>query len=178
MKKLTLPKDDTTEDLQTYQSLIFIGANGSGKTRLGTWIEINSPQKNLVHRISAQKSLALPDSTTPQSIEQAEKDLLFGNPAWSYQHKSSKFKDKPATQPLNDYQKLMVYLFSDETEENAKFKRECKANEARVEPPVTRIDHVKNLWEEILPHRELIIGGLRIQTRVKGQEEKLESKSH
>ncbi|MGM8930092.1 DUF4435 domain-containing protein [Salinicola halophyticus] len=177
MKKLTLPKDNSTAELETSQSLIFIGANGSGKTRLGTWIEINSPQKNFVHRISAQKSLALPDSTTPQSIEQAENDLLFGNPNWSYQNKSSKFKDKPATQPLNDYQKLMVYLFSDETETNAKFKRECKANEARVEPPVTKIDQVKELWEQILPHRELIIGGLRIQTRVKGQEDKLYNSS-
>lgn len=177
MKKLILPKESSTEEIETSQSLIFIGANGSGKTRLGTWIEINSPQNNRVHRISAQKSLALPDSTTPQSIEQAEKDLLFGNPSWSYQNKSTKFKGKPATQPLNDYQKLMVYLFSDETEENAKFKRECKANGARLEPPVTKIDQVKELWEEILPHRELIIGGLRIQTRVKGQENKLYNSS-
>lgn len=177
MKKLILPKENTTEEIETSQSLLFIGANGSGKTRLGTWIEITSPQKELVHRISAQKSLALPDSTTPQSIEQAEKDLLFGNPSWSFQHKSNKFSHKPATHPLNDYQKLMVYLFSDETEENAKFKRECKANDGRVEPPITKIDHVKELWEEILPHRELIIGGLRIQTCVKGQEEKLYNSS-
>lgn len=177
MKKLTLPKENTTEEIETPQSILFIGANGSGKTRLGTWIEITSPQRHLVHRISAQKSLVLPDSTTPQSIEQAEKDLLFGNPSWSYQQKSIKFKDKPAIQPLNDYQKLMVYLFSDEIEENAKFKRECKANADRVEPPVTRIDRVKKLWEEILPHRELIIGGLRIQTRVKGQKEKIYNSS-
>ncbi|MGM1051256.1 MAG: DUF4435 domain-containing protein [Pseudomonadota bacterium] len=177
MKKLTLPRENTTEEIETSQILLFIGANGSGKTRLGTWIEITSPQKSLVHRISAQKSLALPDSTTPQSIEQAEKDLLFGNPSWSYQNKSNKFGNKPATQFLNDYQKLMVYLFSDETEENAKFKRECKANDGRVEPPVTKIDRVKELWEEILPHRELIIGGLRIQTCVKGHEEKLYNSS-
>lgn len=173
MKKLTLPRGNTTEEIETSQSLLFIGANGSGKTRLGTWIEITSPQKSVVHRISAQKSLALPDSTTPQSIEQAEKDLLFGNPDWSHAQKINKFSNKPATQSLNDYQKLMVYLFSDETEENAKFKRECKANNGRVEPPVTKIDHVKELWEEILTHRELIIGGLRIQTRVKGQEDSL-----
>lgn len=177
MKKLVLPRENATEEIETSQSLLLIGANGSGKTRLGTWIEITSPQKNSVHRISAQKSLAFPDSTTPQSIEQAEKDLLFGNPKWSYEHKSHKFNDKPATQPLNDYQKLMAYLFSDETEKNAIFKRECKANDARVEPPVTKIDRVKELWEEILPHRELVIGGLRIQTLVKGHEDKLYNSS-
>ena len=125
-KKLVLPKGNSTEEIETIQSILFVGANGSGKTRLGTWIEIESNQKSLVHRISAQKSLSLPDSTTPQSIERAEKDLLFGNPDWTFQHKQNKWQQKPATTFLNDYQKLMVYLFSDETEENAKFKRQCK----------------------------------------------------
>lgn len=178
MKELILPTENNiNQTIDTTQSILFVGANGSGKTRLGTWIEIDSPQKKLVHRISAQKSLALPDSTTPQSIERAEKDLLFGSPDWSYQHKQNKWQKKPATTFLNDYQKLMVYLFSDETEENAKFKRACKESEERVDPPITKIDRVKELWETILPHRELIIGGLRIQTRVKGQEDKIYNSS-
>jgi len=177
MKELILPKENNNESIETTQSILFVGANGSGKTRLGTWIEMNSPQKQLVHRISAQKSLSLPDSTTPQSIEQAEKDLLFGNPDWTYRNKAFKWNNKPATAFLNDYQKLMVYLFSDETEENAKFKRACKESEERVTPPVTKIDRVKELWETILPHRELVIGGLRIQTRVRGQEDKIYNSS-
>ena len=177
MKELTLPQGNSTESIETNQSVLLVGANGSGKTRLGSWIEIDSPQKELVHRISAQKSLALPDSTTPQSIEQAEKDLLFGNPEWNFQHKTHKWGRKPATTFLNDFQKLMVYLFSDETEENAKFKRACKATDARIPPPKTKIDLVKELWEEILPHRELVIGGLRIQTQVKGQEDKIYNSS-
>jgi hypothetical protein len=177
MKTLILPKANTTESIPTYQSVLLVGANGSGKTRIGTWIEIQSPQKDKVHRISAQKSLSLPDSTTLQSIEQAEKDLLFGNPGWSYINKINKWSNKPATELLNDYQKLMVYLFSDETEENAKFKRACKATEIRIEPPITRIDKVKKIWEAIISHRELIIGGLRIQTRIKGQEEKIYNSS-
>lgn len=177
MKELVLPKDSNNEKIEASQSILFIGANGSGKTRLGTWIEIDSPQKEQVHRISAQKSLSLPDSTTPQSIDLAEKDLLFGNPQWTYQHKPHKFSEKPATAFLDDYQKLMVYLFSDETEENAKFKRACKDSNDRINPPITKIDLVKELWETILPHRELIIGGLRIQTRVRGQEEKIYNSS-
>lgn len=167
---LTLPHiNGAMQDIETTQSLLFIGANGSGKTRLGTWIEINSPHRKLVHRISAQKSLSMPDSTTPVSIEIAEKSLLFGNPDWNYEHKMHKWGHKPSTTLLSDYEKLMVYLFSDETEANAKFKIAVKASTARVEPPVTKIDLVKEVWEKILPHRELIIGGLRIQTRVKDQ---------
>lgn len=177
-KKLILPKSTGgVIHVETPQSVLLIGANGSGKTRLGSWIEINSPQKELVHRISAQKSLSMPDSTTPQSIEIAEKNLLFGNPAWNYQHKASKWGNKPATAFLSDYEKLMVYLFSDETEENAKFKIECKASSDRIEPPITKLDRVKEIWERILPHRELIIGGLRIQTRVNGQENRIYNSS-
>ena len=64
MFSITLPQNkDGIEEIKTSKSLLFVGANGSGKTRLGTWIEFNSPQKDKVHRISAQKSLSMPDST-------------------------------------------------------------------------------------------------------------------
>ena len=93
-------------------------------------------------------------------------------------HKSHyKYQNKPAISPLNDYLKLMVYLFSDETEENAKFKITQKASLVRVEPSKTKMDLVKELWEEILPHRELIVGGLRIRTQVKGVPDKIYNSS-
>jgi energy-coupling factor transporter ATP-binding protein EcfA2 len=177
-RTLTIPRiNGATESIEVTQSLLFVGANGSGKTRLGTWIEITSPERELVHRISAQKSLSMPDSTTPVSIDIAEQNLLFGNPGWNHQHKINKWNQKPATTLLSDYEKLMVYLFSDETEANAKFKIAVKARTARVEPPVTKIDLVKEVWEKILPHRELVIGGLRVQTRVKAQTEKIYNSS-
>ena len=178
-RTLILPRaGGATESIETTQSLLFVGANGSGKTRLGTWIEIQSPQLQLVHRISAQKSLSMPDSTTPMAIDLAEGNLLFGNAEHGRNNKLGwKWQSKPATSMLNDYEKLMVYLFSDETEENAKFKTTYKASSTRIDPPITKIDLVKEVWEKILPHRELIIGGLRIQTRVKGHEDKIYNSS-
>ena len=179
IKKLNLSNDGSQlREIETAQSVLFIGANGSGKTRLGTWIEITSPQKHIVHRISAQKSLQFPDSTTPQSIDLAQKDLLFGNPKFTNaDYKIHKWGQKPATTMQNDFAKLMVYLFSDETEANAKFKRACKETQERLVPPLTKMDELKSLWERILPHRELIIGGLRIQTCPKGQAERAYSSS-
>lgn len=177
-RTLILPRSDgTTDSIETTQSLLFVGANGSGKTRLGTWIEFQSPQNALVHRISAQKSLSMPDSTTPVAIDLAERNLLFGNPQHSHNKTAYKWGGKPATTLLNDYEKLMVYLFSDETEENAKFKAAYKASAERIDPPITKIDRVKEIWEKILPHRELVIGGLRIQTRVKGHADKIYNSS-
>lgn len=181
--KLTLPNaDGSTTELTSNQSILLIGANGAGKTRLGTWIEMTSPQRPIVHRLSAQKSLSMPDTTTPVSIERAEKDLLFGSAdaeSGSEQNYKigHKWQSKPAISFLNDYQKLMVYLFSDETEENAKYKASQKATTERIEPPKTKLDLVKELWEKILPHRMLIVGGLRIQTQVKGTVDKIYSSS-
>jgi len=178
IKKLSLKKDDNQiVEIESSQSILFIGANGAGKTRLGAWIEITSPQSELVHRISAQKSLRFPDSATPRSIELAKKSLLFGHETYTYHHKNNRWGGAPATYLQDDFEKLLVYLFSDETEKNAIYKRESKSSTERINPPVTRIDMVKELWEKILPHRELIIGGLRIQTCIKDQSDKIYNSS-
>jgi energy-coupling factor transporter ATP-binding protein EcfA2 len=177
-RKLFLPKlNDKNVEIETTQSFILIGANGSGKTRLGAWIEISSPQKELVHRIPAQRELSMPDSTKPESIDIAEKDLLFGNRDWSYQHKHLKWHKKPATQMLSDYDKLLVFLFSNEIEENAKYKNLCRNSAIKIDPPLTKFDNIKEIWEKILPHRELVIGGLRIQTRIRGYESEIYNSS-
>ena len=65
-KEIHLPENSSGQSIvKSQKSLLVVGANGAGKTRLGTWIEFNSPDRDKVHRISAQKSLAMPDSTTP-----------------------------------------------------------------------------------------------------------------
>jgi len=180
---LQLPcSNGANETITTKQSLLFVGANGSGKTRLGAWIEMTSPQKEKVHRISAQKSLSMPDNATPMSIEKAEKALLYGYAdapdANKWNHKEGhRWQSHPAISLLNDYEKLMVYLFSDHTESSAKYMQASKDTSEKVEPPVTKLDQVKAIWEKILPHRELVLGGLRIQTCIRGHKENLYSAS-
>lgn len=177
-RSITLPnRDGAYQNITTGRNLLFVGANGSGKTRLGTWLEIDSPEKASVFRISAQKSLSMPDSTTPMSIEIAERNLIFGNPTDEDNKKHYRWQSKPATAFLNDYEKLMVFLFSDETEENAKYKVDQRRSSIKIDPPLTRLDKVKRAWEQILPHRELVVGGLRIQTRVRGDENKIYNSS-
>lgn len=167
--------DGSHQSITTGKNLLFIGANGSGKTRLGTWLETNSPDQNRVFRISAQKSLSMPDTTTPMSIELAERNLIFGHP--THPNKYYRWQDKPATASLNDYEKLMILLFSDETEENAKYKVAQRESSSKIEPPLTKMDKVKYAWERILPHRELVIGGLRIQTKIRGDDSKIYNSS-
>lgn len=172
-RSITLPRiGGGTQTITASRNLLFIGANGSGKTRLGSWLDMSSPENARVFRISAQKSLAMPDTSTPVSIEIAEQDLVFGSQQ-AGANKYFRWQDKPATKSLNDYAKLMVYLFSDETEENAKYKIAQRESTTKLDPPLTKMDKVKLVWERILPHRELVVGGLRIQTRVRGDASKI-----
>ena len=108
IKKLNLPNDGSQlREIETAQSVLFIGANGAGKTRLGTWIDSDSPQKQAVHRISAQKSLRFPDSATPKSIVLAQNSLLFGHDSYSYQHKNNRWNGPPATSFQDDFEKFI-----------------------------------------------------------------------
>ncbi|MBE3142472.1 MAG: AAA family ATPase, partial [Planctomycetes bacterium] len=97
------------------KSIIVIGANGAGKTRFGSDIEARYNDKT--HRISAQKSLSMPESVSPTSKENAEKDFLYGYPDGGLIHKiGQRWGSKPNTFLLNDYQKLMVLLHTEEYE--------------------------------------------------------------
>ena len=176
-RSITLPRQNGgNQTITTSRNLLFVGANGSGKTRLGAWLDINSPDQVRVFRISAQKSLAMPDTTTPMSIDIAEQDLVYGYTA-AGNNKAHRWQQKPSTFALNDFAKLMVFLFSDETEENAKFKVAQRQSAIKLEPPLTRMDKLKQTWERILPHRELVVGGLRIQTQVRGDASKIYNSS-
>ena len=164
MKTLILPKK---QEILCAQSVVIIGANGSGKTRLGAWIDCDSPQEEKVHRISAQKSLSFPASISLQSFEHAKMNLLMGHP--EYINKSGqKWNIKPATHPLNDYSKLLQYLFSETASVDAEYRAASKKSASRIEPPVTNMDKLKDLWESILPHRTLEIEGLAVKTVIPG----------
>ena len=56
-------------------SVIIIGANGSGKSKLGAWME----QQNMmgVHRIGGQRNLNFRENIPLKSYTQAENEVLF-----------------------------------------------------------------------------------------------------
>ena len=71
-----LPEIDNSckEHKTKCHSLIIIGANGSGKSHLGAWIEQNDV--NRTHRIGAQRSLLFGNYINQKSYEQAEIEML------------------------------------------------------------------------------------------------------
>lgn len=167
---INLPKSgnaDETTVLTVSSSVVITGANGSGKTRLGAWLELESSQKNIVRRISAQKSLSMPDFSHTSAIEEAECDLKYGYAdvkqvmtmpdRWK---KNQRWGKKPFTYLLNDYDKLMVYLFTE------LFQKTLDHSEGRTAENNSILHKIKTIWEAVLPHRTLIIEAGRIKTKI------------
>jgi hypothetical protein len=149
--------------VQSQSSVVVIGANGSGKTRFGSWIELHSPERYLVHRIASQRSLSIPDYCSTSSQDAATNNLLYGyhqenlTDEQTTQYKiGRKWQSKPNTALQNDYDKLLTFLFTEDYQKSTKYRQQCKTAELRETPPETHLDIIKRIWESVLPHRELI----------------------
>lgn len=158
---LTLPNrtgTNQTETLTTDNNIVFIGANGSGKSRLGAWIEQTMQNQFTVHRISAQKALNIPDFAQLKNLEQAEKALLFGR---DDQHASldrkitDRWGSNPTTFLLNDFDKLLSLLFAKSAERDRLHTEQTKANQSYVPVPDAPIDVIVRIWSDIMPHRQI-----------------------
>ena len=154
-----LPNDVTIENKQ---SITIVGANGSGKTRLSVWIEQNNTDKN-VHRISAQKSLSMPESVQPSSMDKANDEFLYGNTndneSWkkTYGKNNSRWHSKPAVVLLNDFDKLMQLLFTEDYQKSREYREEHRELQNKEFDNETILDKTKCIFEELLPHRKLKI---------------------
>ena len=83
-----------TENKAASNSVIIIGANGSGKSKLGAWIE----QQNMsnIHRIGAQRNLNFKENIPLKSYSQAEDFVLFGTDDASGKHDSCLLYTSPS----------------------------------------------------------------------------------
>lgn len=73
--KLPSPDGQIEEYKTNYNSLILIGANGSGKSKLGAWIEDQNPEN--VHRIGAQRNLNFKQNIPLTNYDDAKKQNLL-----------------------------------------------------------------------------------------------------
>ncbi|HLT53333.1 MAG TPA: DUF4435 domain-containing protein [Flavobacteriaceae bacterium] len=152
-----------------FEQLVIVGANGAGKTRFGS--DIENRYLGQTHRISAQKSLTFPKEVSPKSKDRAEKEFFFGSyyePKHEQLHVSQKAGNRWGgnlnTYLLNDYEKLLVLLHTEEYEESLNFK------EGRISKPLTKLDRVQKLWESVLPHRKILKRAGVIETFPTGEE--------
>lgn len=179
------PSENSTVTLDVQGSLVVVGANGSGKTRLGSWIEFSSEHGAHVRRISAQKSISMPSSVSSIAAEQALHTLLIGSnidpqhrrPMDINQRRSHRWRNNPVITPLNDFEQLLTYLFSDNNESNAKYVElvwhEKRQGQPFSSPFETKLLALQRIWQATLPHRKLHIGSGDVKTSLlEGSESK------
>jgi len=143
-------------------SVIIIGANGSGKSKLGAWIE----QQNFenVHRIGAQRNLNFNENIALKSYSQAEDFVFWGTDEISGRNGKGyrwEWGNKYTTKLMDDFENVLAALIALKNNENEAFVAECKdaEREHRQKPqtPITSIDKLTAIWNEVFPQRSLTI---------------------
>ncbi len=165
------------ETVSTENNIVLIGANGSGKTRLGVKIEELNQDTITVHRISAQKALNLPLYANIKNLEQAEKELMLGRSdkfasvSGIHGKNSSRWNHNPATHLLDDYESLLSLLFAKSAERDRQYTSSAKDTGIYEDVPDAPIDKIIALWNSIMPHREIIFINGKVSAKKTGQPE-------
>ena len=138
--------------------IVIVGANGTGKSMLGVEIERRGAE-----RIGARRALDIPNDIPPLSISAAEQQRTLLYTQTRYQ-RSLMHYDLPAI--LTELQAQELELGSALREKNLA----QPGYHATLEELVSNLDHVKHIWHELFPGRELSFryGQPRVTPRHRG----------
>lgn len=149
-------------------SLIIIGGNGTGKSKLGEWMEKN--QVISTHRIGAQRSLVFGRYIQQRSYEQAINLLMYGqqeerqnhNSRWEYDGEKYNY----TSSLLNDYENVLSALIALKVSEQEQYISECKEREAGNLPhnkvPNMVIDILQRIWKSVFPQRNIKLDDAKV----------------
>ncbi len=164
-----IPGESLSVSFKAGETTIFVGANGSGKTRLAASLEELAGTG--AHRISAHRALTL-DPTVPKiSQDDSRQALRSGFPARTQRlaeaqisgvRQSNRWNSRSATHLLDDYDALLQWLFAEQG--NIALDTHSRAHEGiRDEPKLTSFQRLKVIWEKVLPTKRLFPRGDTIE---------------
>ncbi|RVU46678.1 DUF4435 domain-containing protein [Lujinxingia sediminis] len=149
----------TTIDAIIGTPLMCVGANGSGKSAFGAWIDSSNPN---TYRISAQRAISMNEEIAPQPVKTAERNF-------HRRHTTQDVFNERLYQPQKDFEPLLQVLLAEKRQRDAEFVQEHKEadnqDRAKLTPKLTKIDILQKIWEQILPHRKLIFGDGRVEVK-------------
>lgn len=155
--------------IESGSTVVFVGANGTGKTRLATYIE-NSLQLN-AHRIAAHRALSLNPSVPKISENNALLGLRTGNTskeAGVHHREGNRWGSKGSIHLLNDFDFLVQALFAEQSNKSLKTHNKVRRGDSSPAEP-TKFEILIDIWERLLPHRKLYISGDDIQVSVSSE---------
>jgi len=150
-KKIFIPDSlNGRKEVESTQSFVIVGANGSGKSHLGAWIENNN---NNVLRISAQRSLSIPDVINIKDRDASWNKIYYGHE--TSLNKSIKWNyGKETSSLIYDYESVLSMLFSEDYSQLRKNNKDSKKT-GTVEFKETITDIVEGIWKDVMPQRQL-----------------------
>lgn len=155
--------DYTTES----NSVIIVGANGAGKSKLGAWIEQKNFEK--VHRIAAQRGISFNKNIPLKNYNEAENLLFYGESEIRHSlfsmHKGNRWGWNEGaaytTKMIMDFEYALAALLALNTKEEHDYVVLAKEAEKHQQPypvsPTTVIEKLINIWDEVLPQRTLFL---------------------
>ena len=154
-------QDITTES----NAVIIIGANGSGKSKLGAWIEKQGMMA--VHRVAAQRKLTFPENIPLKTYSQASNYVFFGTDDKSRVSSGSKgvrwgWNDEEyTTRMVDDIDNVFAALLAINSNEEHAFVEAARKAEAESTPlpkvPITISEKLIRVWKRVLPQRKIIL---------------------
>jgi len=168
--KYYLPNEtnQSTEYITQNNSVIIIGANGSGKSKLGEWIE--KQNEKTTHRIGAQRSLVFGRYIQQKSYEQATNLLIYGqeneqpNHAQRWGYDGEKYNYTSTL--LNDYENVLSALMALKIREQEEYISDCKmceaAGQSHSNVPLMVTDVLQRIWKSVFPQRDIKLDDAKV----------------
>lgn len=162
------PAGQLALSVESGSSIVFVGANGGGKTRLAVMLEDQLSMR--AHRISAQRSLAMNPDVAKIREELALAGLRTGHAAVDAlpgHRQGNRWQGKAAVALLNDFDFLLQALFADQSNRSLVTHKQVRAGMPAAALP-TKFEALIAIWQRLLPHRALSTTGDDIQVSVAG----------
>lgn len=144
-------------------SIIIIGANGSGKSKLGAWIE--DQDQDIVHRIGAQRKLNFKSNLSLSNYDYAKNKIIYGTDDEDTIKRHNKgfrwdWGKSKTTKLIDDFDDVLAALIAMYNNETSVYFKNCqdaeKNNSVKPNTPLTVIDKLMEIWNSIFPQRNLL----------------------
>lgn len=160
MFKIKISKIDGIEyEIDLDENVVFLGANGSGKTSLAKNIYY-SQLKNNSYFIGAHKDLTLPKSVTLDSLDKAKNKFYFGeengnNPENRWMYRNIEWKEREFG-IIEDFGKTLSYVFSKQNREMSDYISEMRNSPENLRVPENFIiEKIQNTWNSLISHKQI-----------------------
>ncbi len=155
--------------ISTGDSVVFVGANGSGKTRLTAYMERHIGAN--AHRIAAHRALSIDTSVAKVSEKEALTSLRFGA-SWDNiqigHREQSRWSQKPEVILLSDSVYVVQALFATHANAAVRMLASLRGGASNA-PPATHLEKLQRIWEALLPHRTLELTADDVLVKVSGE---------